>query len=246
MDFLVAGVRVVAAARLEATTSEPGDAVDPVDPRDCLAPAAWALALGAGAPAGAALPRVRHVAPAQSDTLAPTVFLLDLDAPLTPGAPYALALAALARSAYGQPTSTDALAFAGRPVAGIVGQRAGELAGDVAIPVRADASGDLGLLDRAAALRARVLLLVSARRGSFAHAETFGRGVEPKRSYSVAKLGSEAAALRAELLKDPDVRAAEVRASSSAHVASFQIAVTPVFSPEPLRFNEPIEAGGST
>lgn len=245
MDFLPSAVRVVAEARLRVETSEPGDAVDPVDPRDCLAPAAWALTLGAAAPTGAALPQVRHVSSAQADTLAPTAFLLDLDGPLTPGAPYALALDALARSAYGQPTSTAALPFTGKAVVGIVGQRAGELAGDVAIPVQANAAGDLGLLDRAAALKSRVLLLVTARRGAFAHAESFGRGVEPKRSYSVAKLGSEAAALKTELLKDPDVRAAEVRASTQGHVASFLIAVTPTFSPDALRFNEPIEAGGS-
>lgn len=245
MDFAVSQARPLEPARLLALTTVAGDAVDPVDPRDCLAPGAWSLALGSGAPAGAPLPRVARVESAQDGTT-PSAFLLALDAPLAPGVPYAISLGS-ARSAFGQPTSSAPVALVGPAVAGIAGQRQGELAGDIALPVAADAGGDLALVDRLSALRARVLLLVSVRRGAFTHAPTYGRGVEPKRSYSVAQLGQEASAIRAELERDPDVRSASVRAQLiAAHVARFDIAVVPRFSPEPLRLSETIEAGGST
>lgn len=229
-----------------AVLSVQADAVDSSDPRDCLAPSAWSLTLGAGAPEGAVLPRVCLVSSAQDEPSAPTELHLDLDAPLTPGVAYALALTPGARSAFGQPTSPAPVPFAGRPVLGLVGQRPGVLAGDVALPVRADASGDVTLLDRLEALRARVLLMVSVRRGAFTHAGTFGRGVEPKRTYSAAMLGQEAAALRAELLRDPDVQDATVRASSTDHVATFAIVVSTTFQAEPLRLSEKIEAGGQS
>jgi hypothetical protein len=244
VDFAAASVRVIEDAALLVLTTVPGDAVDAADPLDCLTPASWALALGDAAPSGSPLPLVRRVERAEEGT-DPVLFRLQLDAPLGPAVPYTLA--ALGRGAYGMPTDSTPVAFTAPTVAGVVGQRPGEQAGDIALPVRADASGDLALVDRLAALRARMMLLVSVRRGAFTHAETFGRGVEPKRTLSIAKIGQEAAALRAELERDPDVRSADVRGQKiGSHAARFDLVVMPRFSPEPLRLSETIEAGGST
>lgn len=243
MDFVVVAAHVVAEARLLAIVSVPADATDAADPRDCLSPLAWSLRLGSEAPVGSLLPRLCHVESAQNGTNAPTALFLELDAPLAPGVSYKLALMPNARAAYGQPTSDVAVLVQGRSVKGIDGQRPGVLAGDVALPVRADSSGDVALLDQLSALRARVLLLVAVRKGAFSHAARFGRGVEPKRSYSPARLSQEASQLRTELLADPAVRDASVRVSNVGHVVAFDIVVNPHFQTEPLRMLEKIEAG---
>jgi hypothetical protein len=122
----------------------------------------------------------------------------------------------------------------------------GQPAADVALPVAPQGGNPAGL-DRMAALKARVLLAVRARKGAFTHAPTFGRGIEPKRTYSAAKLAEEAAGLRAELERDHDVHLADVRTQEVApHVVRFEVYVEPAFSAEPLLLSERITAGGES
>lgn len=237
MDFAVSAARATAQARILAFTAVPGDAVDAADPRDVLAPASWSLTRSSGV-----APLVSRVVPGEE--VPPSRFELELDAPLEPGAAYQLALAPLARSAHGEPTSTVAVEVLGLAAGSRTGSRPGEPAADVALPISAP-QGDPAGLPPLEALRARVLLAVRARRGAFTHAPSFGRGVEPKRSYSAAKLAQEASALAEELRADPDVRSAEVRTLKGTHSASFEIFVEPARGAA-FVVTEPFAAGGES
>jgi hypothetical protein len=96
------------------------------------------------------------------------------------------------------------------------------------------------------ALRERLRLLVRARRGAFTHAKTFGRGVEPKRSYTQAQLDREATALADEIRRDPDVLSASVSAQLvAAHVVRFEVTVEPRAGAPPFAFVERLTAGGT-
>lgn len=238
MDFAVEAARAVAQAQIWAQTAVPGDAVDPVDPRDTLSPGSWVLTCATQAP-----PLVRRVVPTTDPPR--SVYLLDLDAPLAPGVTYQLALAPLTRSLNGEPTSTAAVELVGRTPVAHTGSVPGQPAADVALPVAPQGGNPAGL-DRLAALKARVQLLAQARKGAFTHAPSFGRGVEPKRTYSAAKLAQEAAGLRGELEADPDVRRAEVRVVKDGHLSKFEMYVEPSFSAAPLLLRETITAGGET
>lgn len=218
MDYAVAAVRAIAEAKILVQTAVPGDAVDPADPRDALSPEAWVLG-------GVTPPRVRRVVPVE-EVPPRSTFWLDLDAPLTPGQSYSLALAPLARSANGEPTGTDAQAFTARAPLARTGTVPGEPAADVEMPVAAQ-GGDPRGLPPLEALRERVRLLARARRGAFTHAPTFGRGVEPKRTYTDARLQQEAASIADELRRDPDVRSASVAVVKSERTARFEITVEP-------------------
>jgi len=218
VDYAVTAVRAVAEAKILVQTAVPGDAVDPVDPRDALSPEAWVLG-------GATPPRVRRVVPVE-EVPPRSTFWLDLDAPLTPGQSYSLALAPLARSANGEPTSTDAQAFTARAPLARTGTVPGEPAADVEMPVAAQ-GGDPRGLPPLEALRERVRLLARARRGAFAHAPTFGRGAEPKRTYSKAELEREAGAISEAIRRDPDVRSASVAVVKDGHTTRFEITVEP-------------------
>lgn len=229
VDFGIAAVRVVAEGLLWATLSAEPLAVEPLDPGDLLAPGSWVLT-------GPAAPQVVRATAQGGTTLA-----LDLDAPLAPGVVYQLALDPSARAAQdGAPTSTSPVEVVGRGQLGQPGVRAGALAGDLALPLVAS-GGRLGVVDRLEALRRRCIEMARVRRGAHTHAPDWGRGVEPKRTYSAGALASEAAALKALLLGDPDVRAARVSASSDGHVMTFAMQVTPSFDAEPLNLNEGIE-----
>jgi hypothetical protein len=228
----------VAEAQIWAQTAVPADAVDAVDPRDALSPGAWVLTCATQTP-----PTVRRVVPVTDPPRG--VFLLDLDAPLAPGVAYQLALAALTRSLNGEPTSTASVELLGRTPVARTGTVPGVPAADLALPVAVQGGSPAGL-DRMAALKARVQLLAQARRGAFTHAPQFGRGIEPKRTYSAAKLAQEASALRQEIEADPDVRQAEVRVVKDGHVSKFELYVEPSFSAAPLLLRETITAGGES
>lgn len=236
MDFAVAAARQVASAQVWALLAVPGDAVDPVDPRDVLAPGSWVLTASAGT-----APIVRRVVPQGAES-PPSAFHLDLDADLVAGASYSLALAPLTRSAHGEPTSTAAVAFVGLAAQARQGDVPGEPAADVALPVAAQGGEPRGLAPLEA-LKARLELRVSVRLGAFTHAPAFGRGVEPKRTYSQAALAQEAAAMARELRADPDVRAAEVASASQGHIGRFDITVEPMVGGQ-IRFSKRITAGG--
>jgi hypothetical protein len=236
VDFAIAAAIAVAEAQVRATTSAPGDAVDSADPRDCLAPDAWTLTAASGA-----APQVRRVVP-DEPTIPPSAFLLELDAPLTPGASYSLALAPLARSAHGEPTSTAAVTFVGRTPRARVGDVPGAPAADVALPVTASGGEPRGLAPLEA-LKTRIRLAVSARQGAFTHAPQFGRGVEPKHTYSTAKIAQVARSLADSLRADPDIRRAEVSGVSEGHAARFDIVVETTAG-APISITERITAGG--
>lgn len=211
--------------------------MDRVDPRDALSPEAWVLG-------GASPPLVRRVVPVDPEGPRST-FLLDLDAPLVPGQSYTLALASLARSANGEPTSTAEVTFAARAPLARTGALPGEPAADVELPVSPQ-GGDPRGLPPLEALRERVRLLARARRGAFTHAPTFGRGVEPKRTYSDARLQQEAVDLAAELRRDPDVRSASIAVTKgSDHLARFEITVEPRQG-QPFVITERFTAGGES
>lgn len=237
MDYAVAAVRATEDARIWAETAVPGDAVDPADPRDALSPESWVLG-------GASPPLVRRVVPVETEG-GRSAFWLDLDASLTPGQSYTLALAPLARSANGEPTSTAEVTFVARTPLARTGTIPGEPAADVEMPV-ATQGGDPRGLPPLEALRERVRLLARARRGAFTHAPTFGRGVEPKRTYSEARLQQESADLAAELRRDPDVRSASVAVTKgSDHLTRFEITVEPAVG-QPFVITERITAGGES
>jgi hypothetical protein len=168
---------------------------------------------------------VRQVVPKDADPPR-SDFFLDLDGPLVPGRSYTLGLAPLARSAHGELTSTVALELVGGTPRARTGTVPGEPAADVALPVLAQNGAPRGLppLD---ALRERIRLLARARRGSFTHAPTFGRGVEPKRTYSEGRLQQEARALREEIERDPDVRTVSVSYDKRNSIVRFEITVEP-------------------
>jgi hypothetical protein len=236
VDYVVTQARAVSETRIFAQTAVPGDAVDPADPRDTLAPGAWVLE-------GEAPPIVRQVVPAEPD-LPPSAFWLDLDAPLTPGQGYTLGLADGTRSAAGEPTSTATVSFDARQPQARSGPVPGAPDADVLLPVTAPQGAPLGLTP-VDALRERLRLLVRARRGSFTHAKTFGRGVEPKRSYTQAQLDREAKALADEIRRDPDVLSASVSARKEAdHLARFEVTVEPRAG-APFAFVERLTAGGT-
>lgn len=236
-EYRVESLSAVRQNRLRVVTEVPGDAALFVEYGDALNPTSWLLT---GSPA----PRV--VAGDVAQDGAERTILLDLDAPLTPGAAYSLALQPWARSKYGQATKTDAVAFVAPFLLAAAGTSADVPGADISFPPIADSRGDLVRIDRVAALRARVLLLVSSRRGSFAFAsmEEFGRGVEPKRTYSPTKLLSEATALKRALLIDPDVKDADVSTREIAGGAvAFDLVVTPSFDGPPLAVSQVIRAG---
>lgn len=236
MDFAVTAARALSQARLLVFTAVPGDGVDACDPRDVLAPGSWSLTAEGGAPL------VRRVVPAEPAPA--SAFVLELDAELRPGVAYAVALTATARAAHGEPTSTTPVMVLGSAYGAQTGTRPGEPAADVALPVVAQRGAPQGL-PPLEALKARVLLAVRARKGSFTHAPDFGRGVEPKRTYSAARLTLEAQAIAQELRSDPDVRAAEVRVLKGAHLTSFEVFVEPAVG-QPFVVTEPFVAGGES
>lgn len=237
-EYRVESLSVTRQNRLRVTTEVAGDAALSVEFGDALNPSSWVVA-GDQAP----LPARVHLAQDGTER----TLDLDLDADLVPGRTYAVALQPWARSKYGQATKTDAVSVVAPSLLAAAGVSADAPGADIGFPLIADSRGDLVRIDRLAALRARVLLLVSSRRGSFAFAsmEDFGRGVEPKRSYPPSKLLSEAAALKAALLRDPDVKDAQVSTREVAGGAVvFDLVVEPTFGGV-LRESQTITAGGA-
>lgn len=251
-DFAVASVVVEASNRVRAATTTAGDGVDGVDWRDVLAPGAWSLALAATAPAGAPpAPFVRDVAVVPPDAVSPItptplLFRLTLDAALAQGVPYLLALASTTRSAFGNPTSTVPAPFVGPAFVGIASQAALQKGGDIAEPPVADTRGDLVMVDQLTAYRARILRMAYARKGSFAHIPDYGRGIEPKRTYSRARLDQEAMALLAQIKADPDTRSVVVRVAKdfgAPHITVFSVEALSRFSADPVVEAVQITAG---
>lgn len=233
MDLAVSAVVVEAEGALLASLSVPPLAVEAADQGDCLSPSTWLLT-------GPAAPLVTRVEPLDSENLR-----LVLDAPLAPGATYELALSQTARGLAGEPVDTSPRLLVGKALAGVADQPPGQPGADLAFPLVAGPAGDLAVADRLAALRLRVVQLVSVRRGAFTHLGSYGRGVEPKRSYSLDRLAVEAARLKTELLRDPDVKSASVDVRKEGHVALFDLLVVPTFDATALRLSEPVVAGGS-
>jgi hypothetical protein len=232
VDFRVAQASLRTQRSLLVVLSCPADALDPADPRDCLAPGAWTVT-------GAVLARVL---PAEEDTATPTELVLELDADPAPGATISVALAPLARSAYGQPTATDAVSLVAPDVLGIATQRAGTAGADLALPLAAGPQGDLGMVGQLAALRAEIEREVTTPRGAFAHLPDFGEYAEPKRSYSRADVAQRAAAIAAELRKNPGVRTAYVTGKIlPSHLLRFDIEVVPSFSSAPISLRKDVQ-----
>lgn len=247
-DFAVDAVVVEALSRLRVTTSVPADAVDACDPNDPMNPGCWVLSAGSDpAPADAA-PTVCRVEPWLADptdtvSTTPIAFLLHLDAPLDPGAAYALALSPTARAASSVATDTTPVAFVAPAYQGIAAQPAGVQGGDIADPPMASGGGDLALVDQNEALRGRVLRIISARRGAYTHLPEVGRSVEPKRTYSPAELKIEAGALQAAIASglSDDIREATVTPTKGAagpNALRFDIVVVPRKSPRPVVLND--------
>lgn len=234
--------------RIRARTSVAGDTLEPWDIRDCANPRMWVLGPGTPAPRFAP-PLVLAVAPLVGGTTAVDDFELKLDAPLEPGAGYTLRLDVLARSYGGEATAGAEVAFVGPRISGPSDLRARTVGADVAFPPVADGTGDLSLVDREAALRHRLSSIVlGVRKGAFRFAETadVGRGFEPKRTYSAAALAQEASRLRAVLERDPDVKVADVQASTSGHLAEFRASVVPSFSARRVALPNFVLAGGTS
>lgn len=236
-EYRVESLSVARQNRLRVTTEVAGDAALFVERGDALNPSSWLLS-------GPSAPLVARVELAQDGT--ERTSLLDLDAPLAPGATYALGLQPWARSKYGQATKTDPVSFVAPALLGAAGV-VDTTGADISFPPIADSRGDLVRIDRAAALHARILLLASSRRGSFAFAsmEGFGRGTEPKRSYGASKLLSEAAALKAALLADPDVKDAAVSTRELDGAVIFDLDVVPAFGGPAITARQTITAGGA-
>lgn len=232
MDFQVTRVAFESQRRLRADLSCPADALDAADPRDCLSPSAWVVT-------GA---RLARVLPAEDDTATPSALALELDADPAPGAVLTFALAPLARSAFGQPTSTAAVSVVAPGVVGIAAQRAGELGGDLALPIVAGPTGDLGLVSQLQALLDEVEREVTTPLGAFAHLPDFGEDVVPKRTYSTAEVSQKAASMGAELRKNPNVRSASVTGRKiPPHILRFDIEVVPTFSSTPITIRKDIQ-----
>lgn len=235
-EYRVESLSVVRQNRLRVITEVPGDAALFVEHGDALNPFSWRVS-------GPRPPRVVAVNLAQDGTER-TAFL-DLDAPLVPGVTYAVSLRSWARSKYGQATKTDPVSFVAPSLLAAAGTVDGAGA-DISFPPLADSRGDLVRIDRIDALRARVFLIVSSRRGSFAFAsmEGFGRGVDPKRTYGASKLAREASAVKATLLADPDVKDASVTTQEIAGGAVvFDIEVEPSFGGPKIQARQTITAG---
>ena len=235
-ELAVAAVVVEAETRLRVLLSAAAEAVEAADVGDLLAPGTWHLSGTAPVPR---LVRVATQGPA-----ARTAWLI-LDAPLTPGGRYAVGLDEAARSISGGAVEMGTVTFLAPTYGGLGSQLARVRGGDVSLPVRGSATGDLALATRLAALEERVRLRARSRRGTFTHAPGFGRGLEPKRTYSVNAIAAEAAAFRDDLASDPEVREARVAATALAGGLAFDIRIAPTFTDKPLHVRETIVAGGT-
>lgn len=235
-EYRVESVAVLAENRLRVRTEVAGDAALSVEHGDALNPSSWLVT-------GTQAPLVVRVEVAQDGT--ERVCHVDLDAPFVPGATYAVALQPWARSKYGQATKTDAVAFVAPALLAAEGVAADAPGADIAFPPVADSRGDLVRIDRVAALRARVLLFVSTRRSSFAFAsmESFGRGVEPKRTYGPSRLLAETLAIKTGLLLDPDVKDVSVSTRELAGAVVFDVEITPAFGGPTVAIQATITAG---
>lgn len=210
----------------------PADALEPADPRDCLSLSAWTVT-------GAQLARVL---PAEEDTATPSALLLELDADPPPGVAISVALAPLARAAFGQPTSTEALTVVALAPLGIATQRAGVLGADLALPLVAGPRGDLDLVGQLEALLGEIGREVGTPLGAFAHLPDFGEDASPKRTYSQAEVAQKAARIAAELRKNPSVRSATVTGRKVLpHILRFDIEVFPTFSSKPISMRKDIQ-----
>jgi hypothetical protein len=231
VDLAILSAVPLGPALVRARLSALSLAIDPLDRPDALSPGAWTLT-GAGAP------QVCHLTlPAQPpDTPLGYATEVDItfDAPLVAGGAYQLGLAPWVGSLGSLPVSPLTVPLAGPVVAPVAGQVVGVAGGDVTFPLSGQATGDLSVVDRVTALTTRLTQLVASRRGSFVHLPTYGRGTEPKRTYSAGAITAEAAALKAALLADQDVADASVTVSTSGHGLTFGLTVKPTFSPDPI------------
>jgi hypothetical protein len=232
VDFRVARVAIETQRRLRVDLSCPADALEPADPRDCLSLSAWTV-IGA---------RLARVLSADEGTATPSTLLLELDADPQPGATISVGLAPLARSAFGQPTATDALTVIALELVGIATQRAGVLGADLALPLVAGPGGDLDLAGQLEALLGEIGREVTTPLGAFAHLPDFGEDASPKRTYSQAEVAQKAARIAAELRKNPSVKSAQVTGRKiPPHLLRFDIEVIPTFSSKPITLRKDIQ-----
>lgn len=221
-DFAVQYVQVKSANRLDVRTTVPGESVDGADPGDCLSPGCWVLTGENGrSVAMVATP----VASAYS-----TDWVLYLTAELLPKstAPTAtLALAPYARASLGHAVDITPYTFSIPEVLPVVDAVPGITGSDVVSGLVGNSIGDLAIIGNVEALKARIRLMVSTSVGNFKHLPDFGRGVEPKRTYSSQKLQAEAARMKASIANDPEVKNVSIDVSSAGGVATFEIKVVP-------------------
>lgn len=233
--FAVESAVFLTESRLEVRTTHFGEALEPTDYGDCLSLDAWTVV-------GAGLLSVESSTPNEAET---DVFYLQFDKQIKNTEAVTVALASEARAANGQPTNTEALEIYGSVVATVAGISSTEKAGDLAFPL-AGARGDLDVQARRAALEQRLLRLVTTARGAYAHAEDFGRGVQPKRTYKRADIDAELAQLLTLIRADRDVKAASGSYRIVTQGVLVDLYVVPSFSePVPLEMHG-IVLGGST
>ena len=207
---------------VEVQTTHTGEALEPNDYGDCLSLEAWTI-IGAG------LLSIASSAPDEAET---DVFFLQLDKPIKSTESITVALAPEARAANGQPTNTEAVEVYGAAISTVAGVPTNQLAGDLAFPF-VGSRGDVDVQARRDALEQRLLRLVTTSRGAYAHAEEFGRGVQPKRSYKRADIDAELAQLLTLIRADRDVKSA----SGSYRIVNQGVLVDLYVVPA---FNEPV------
>jgi hypothetical protein len=208
-------------------------AVDAVDPHDGQNPDVWIIT-------GPGDPRLVRLEPVKVAGLPDRarVFVAFVTPPLQAGGSYTLASTSLLHLANGSPAPDESVAFVGLPRAPLAGPTAGPLAADVPLPLHAAPDGGLPLLDRRAALHARLETMVQTRLGAFGHLPAFGRTLEPKRQVTAAAMAQEARALAAQVRADPDVLSAIVSvgpAKDAAGVLDVGVDAVPRFDATPLR-----------
>ncbi len=102
------------------------------------------------------------------------------------------------------------------------------------------------MTDRRAALQERLRLRARVRTQAFAHLPTFGRPIEPKRTYSAAALARAASEIKADLQRDPDVQTVKVSiARPVAHLLELSFYVVPTFDVVPIEFKDTVQIAGA-
>ena len=193
--------------------------LEPEDFSDCASVNAYVLTSDNGL-----------IAPLYVEQIDDFTVRLTLDRTVEEGEALTASLSEHARAIYGQVTNTAAVAFTGTYTGSKVSPVRAERGADFQIPMASNQSASFALLSKSQAYRERLILLCETKKGMFAHLSDWGRGIEPKKNYSLSDLDDFARDIQQAITADPDTKSCSVQYYKGIHSVRFEITATPNFS----------------